>query len=60
MPGVTVSLTVVIGLGSASADHVVDYKKIDFSKWAIQIHGKPQRRFTSLQVASSNSVTFIM
>ncbi len=26
------------------ADEVVDYTKVDFSKWAIQTYGKPQRR----------------
>lgn len=31
-------------LKAAGADHVVDYKETDFSKWAIQTYGKPQRR----------------
>jgi len=31
-------------LKEAGADHVVDYKETDFSKWAIQQYGKPQRR----------------
>lgn len=31
-------------LKAAGADHVVDYKDTDFSKWAIQTYGKPQRR----------------
>ncbi|PLC49703.1 zinc-binding dehydrogenase [Pollutimonas subterranea] len=31
-------------LKEAGADHVVDYKETDFSKWAIQTYGKPQRR----------------
>lgn len=31
-------------LKQAGADHVVDYKETDFSKWAIQTYGKPQRR----------------
>jgi alcohol dehydrogenase len=31
-------------LRDLGADHVVDYKKADFSKWAIEKYGKPQRR----------------
>jgi len=31
-------------LRAAGADHVVDYTTTDFSKWAIQTYGKPQRR----------------
>jgi NADPH:quinone reductase-like Zn-dependent oxidoreductase len=31
-------------LRELGADHVVDYKKTDFSKWAIERYGKPQRR----------------
>jgi alcohol dehydrogenase len=31
-------------LRDLGADHVVDYKKTDFSKWAIERYGKPQRR----------------
>ncbi len=26
------------------ADHVIDYKEVNFSKWAIEKYGKPQRR----------------
>lgn len=31
-------------LKALGADHVLDYKSTDFSKWAIQTYGKPQRR----------------
>lgn len=31
-------------LKALGADHVVDYKTTDFSKWAIEKYGKPQRR----------------
>ena len=31
-------------LQDLGADHVIDYKKVDFSKWAIEKYGKPQRR----------------
>ena len=31
-------------LKALGADHVLDYKNTDFSKWAIQTYGKPQRR----------------
>jgi alcohol dehydrogenase len=31
-------------LRELGADHVVDYKEADFSKWAIEKFGKPQRR----------------
>ncbi len=33
-------------LREIGADHVVDYRETDFSKWAIQQYGKPQRRGT--------------
>ncbi|GJD57405.1 zinc-binding dehydrogenase [Methylobacterium dankookense] len=31
-------------LKALGADHVVNYRETDFSKWAIQHYGKPQRR----------------
>jgi len=31
-------------LKSLGADHVVNYKEVDFSKWVIENFGKPQRR----------------
>ncbi len=31
-------------LKEIGADHTVDYLKVDFSKWAIDTYGKPQRR----------------
>ncbi len=31
-------------LAALGADHVIDYKAEDFSKWAVQKFGKPQRR----------------
>jgi alcohol dehydrogenase len=31
-------------LRDLGADHVIDYKTVDFSKWAIEKYGKPQRR----------------
>jgi alcohol dehydrogenase len=31
-------------LKALGADHVVDYKTTDFSKWAVEKYGKPQRR----------------
>ncbi len=31
-------------LRALGADHVIDYKTTDFSKWAIETYGKPQRR----------------
>ncbi len=31
-------------LKDLGADHVINYKEVDFSKWAIQQYGKPQRR----------------
>jgi NADPH:quinone reductase-like Zn-dependent oxidoreductase len=31
-------------LRELGADHVVNYKEVDFSKWAIEKFGKPQRR----------------
>lgn len=31
-------------LRDLGADHVIDYKALDFSKWAIEKYGKPQRR----------------
>lgn len=32
------------GLKALGADHVVNYRETDFSKWAIKTFGKPQRR----------------
>ena len=31
-------------LKEIGADHVIDYKTTDFSKWAVEKYGKPQRR----------------
>ena len=31
-------------LRDIGADHVINYKDVDFSKWAIEKYGKPQRR----------------
>jgi alcohol dehydrogenase len=31
-------------LKALGADHVINYKEVDFSKWAIDRYGKPQRR----------------
>ena len=31
-------------LKDLGADHVINYKEVDFSKWAIETYGKPQRR----------------
>lgn len=31
-------------LKELGADHVIDYKTTDFSKWAVEKYGKPQRR----------------
>jgi NADPH:quinone reductase-like Zn-dependent oxidoreductase len=31
-------------LKNLGADHVINYKEVDFSKWAIEKFGKPQRR----------------
>jgi alcohol dehydrogenase len=31
-------------LKELGADHVINYKDVDFSKWAIEKYGKPQRR----------------
>ncbi|MBQ8101915.1 MAG: zinc-binding dehydrogenase [Afipia sp.] len=31
-------------LRDLGADHVINYKDVDFSKWAIEKYGKPQRR----------------
>ena len=31
-------------LKDIGADHVINYKAVDFSKWAIEKYGKPQRR----------------
>jgi NADPH:quinone reductase-like Zn-dependent oxidoreductase len=31
-------------LRDLGADHVINYKEVDFSKWAIEKYGKPQRR----------------
>lgn len=31
-------------LKELGADHVLNYKEVDFSKWAIEKYGKPQRR----------------
>ena len=31
-------------LRDLGADHAIDYRKVDFSKWAIETYGKPQRR----------------
>jgi NADPH:quinone reductase-like Zn-dependent oxidoreductase len=31
-------------LKEMGADHVINYKEVDFSKWAVEKYGKPQRR----------------
>ena len=31
-------------LSEIGADHVINYKDVDFSKWAVEKYGKPQRR----------------
>ena len=31
-------------LTAIGADHVINYKDVDFSKWAVEKYGKPQRR----------------
>ncbi|MDQ2915844.1 MAG: zinc-binding dehydrogenase [Pseudomonadota bacterium] len=31
-------------LKDLGADHVINYRNVDFSKWAIETYGKPQRR----------------
>jgi alcohol dehydrogenase len=31
-------------LKALGADHVINYKEVDFAKWAIEKYGKPQRR----------------
>jgi NADPH:quinone reductase-like Zn-dependent oxidoreductase len=31
-------------LSELGADHVINYQEVDFSKWAIEQYGKPQRR----------------
>jgi NADPH:quinone reductase-like Zn-dependent oxidoreductase len=31
-------------LRDLGADHVINYTEVDFSKWAIETYGKPQRR----------------
>ncbi|MGD9945037.1 MAG: zinc-binding dehydrogenase [Burkholderiaceae bacterium] len=31
-------------LKDMGADHVINYKEVDFSKWAVEKYGKPQRR----------------
>jgi NADPH:quinone reductase-like Zn-dependent oxidoreductase len=31
-------------LSELGADHVINYQEVDFSKWAIEHYGKPQRR----------------
>jgi alcohol dehydrogenase len=31
-------------LKDLGADHVINYKEVDFSKWAVEKYGKPQRR----------------
>ena len=31
-------------LKALGADHVINYKETDFSKWAVEKYGKPQRR----------------
>lgn len=31
-------------LTEIGADHVINYKEVDFSKWAVEKYGKPQRR----------------
>jgi NADPH:quinone reductase-like Zn-dependent oxidoreductase len=31
-------------LKESGADHVINYREVDFSKWAVEKYGKPQRR----------------
>src|ERR1700688_3744623 len=38
------SETKLVRLRALGADHVVDYTKTDWSKWAVEQYGKPQRR----------------